>query len=777
MALVMKSLLLPRLAALFLCFMFVSFAHAQADKAADIQAREDAIAQMASDLDAGELDLLSARDQLRILRTESRLAVEQITRNNAILQQQLSALGPAPEASNIEPPEVYERRSSLTMESARMTALTAQARLNGDDVSRLLSSLAERERAAFFDEVFKTDRSALRASLWTEAADGIRNLTSALHTHVHTWREARIADGALITDLAKLLGVLGFSILLFWPLRRWINSALSTTLLKHQPSEFDRYIALFSRILIRVLPGVIGGIAIIGTLDATGLLTPDNKPFAYTVWQISLICLAADGMAVGLFAPRETAWRVIPLTDSSARRARWLSVLAVLIASLGHLVSAAAFVEDGARQLTGGTIVTEAILVAIVIAFAALPSTWQMIPERSDAISAATKKRWTYLRRIGPPVIFALIATMLLGYLNLAAFITTRAVMFIGLVAWIWVGRKAIMSGLRTFDQSIMARRLDSEAPSRKAMLFWAGLIVDLFVLIATAPMIAILIGIKPYTVQSVFMDALTGITISNFTLSLSDIFSAIVTFFVILLTTRFLQRALDTRLFANTGADEGLRNSFRTLLGYAGLIIAIFAAIGVIGLNLSNLAIIAGALSVGIGFGLQSIVNNFVSGLILLFERPVKVGDWVVTTSGEGYIRKISVRSTEIETFDRASVIVPNSELISNSVKNWTHKDRGGRISVPVGVAYGSDMKKVREILYKIADEQKHILKTPPPFVYFKEFGESSLDIELRFFISNMPDILFIRNEVRFAILEAFHEHGIEIPFPQRDLHIKPAP
>lgn len=775
MALAMKSLLLPRLVVLTLCFVFVGIAHGQADNSADVQAREDTIAKISSELDAGMLDLVSARDQLRILRTESRQAVEDTIRDNVILQQQLSALGPAPEASSIEPAEVSERRSNLTMESARHTALTAQARLNGDDISRLLASLAERERSAFFDEVFKTDRSALRPSLWTDAASGILHLSKKLHTHLHTWREQRTATGALITDLAKLLGVLVFSVLLFWPLRRWINSVLSTTLLKHQPSEFDRYIALFARILIRVLPGVIGGIAIIATLEATGLLIPDNKPFAYTIWKIGLICLAADGMAVGLFAPRETAWRVIPLTDVSARRARWLSVLAVLIASLGHLVSASAFVEEGARQLTGGTIVTEAVLVAIVIAFAALPSTWQMIPERSDAISAATKQRWIYLRRIGPPVIFALAATMLLGYLNLTAFITTRAVMLIGLVAWIWVGRRAIMSGLRTFDESIMARRLDSEASSRKAMLFWAGLIVDLFVLIATAPMIAILVGIRPYTVQSVFLDAFTGITIGNFTLSLSDIFSAIVTFFVILLATRFLQRALDTRLFAGTNADDGFRNSFRTLLGYAGLIIAILAAIGVVGMDLSNLAIIAGALSVGIGFGLQSIVNNFVSGLILLFERPVKVGDWVVTSSGEGYIKKISVRSTEIETFDRASVIVPNSELISNSVKNWTHKDRGGRVIVPVGVSYNSDMKKVREILYKIADDHKQILKTPAPFVYFKEFGESSLDVELRFFIHNMPDIPHIRNDVRFAILDAFREHAIEIPFPQRDLHIKP--
>ena len=237
---------------------------------------------------------------------------------------------------------------------------------------------------------------------------------------------------------------------------------------------------------------------------------------------------------------------------------------------------------------------------------------------------------------------------------------------------------------------------------------------------------------------------------------------------------TRFLQRTLDVRLFEKSGADIGFRNSFRTLLGYLGLIIAIFAAIGVIGLDLSNLAIIAGALSVGIGFGLQSIVNNFVSGLILLFERPVKVGDWVVTQSGEGVVKQISVRSTEIETFDRASIIVPNSELISSSVTNWTHKNKIGRVVIPVGVAYDSDAKHVREILIKTALAHPRVLKSPEPFVYFREFGASSLDLDLRVFIQNVSEGSLVKNDLRFEILDAFRAENIDIPFPQQDVNLK---
>lgn len=774
MALIMKCLLAMRFISIILVVGILGQAFAQTDEASGVVGRQAAILDVSNGLETGTLDLMSARDQLRLYRSEARLAAERLNRERDLLQQQLLTLGPAPELGNVEPIEVSDRRASLLTQSAELSALAVQARLNAEDANRLLAGLSERQRAAFFSETLKPDRSALRPSVWSDASRGSEGLIRAFVNHVKAWRDARAASGTLMVDALKLMGVLAFALLLFWPLRRWINAVLSTTLVKRTPSEFQRYTALLTRILTRVAPGVIGGFALISVLDATGLFTPSGKSFVFTVWQIGLLYLAAEGMALGLFAPREPEWRIIPLTDKAARRARWLSVASVLIVGLAHIIAAAVFVETGGRELTRGVVVIEGMLISAVIAIALLPSTWRLIPERSAELSAATAKRWAYLRGLGLPMIIGISGALLLGYLNLAAFLSSRAVWLVGLLVWIWIARNAIMASLRAFDASFMARRLDPDAPGRKAMLFWAGLVVDLFIIVAAAPMFALLVGIDAYSVRGGFIDAFTGISIGNFTLSLADIFAAIATFFVILLVTRFLQRALDARLFTGTNADEGFRNSFRTLLGYAGLIIALFAAIGVIGLDLSNLAIIAGALSVGIGFGLQSIVNNFVSGLILLFERPVKVGDWVVTSSGEGFIKKISVRSTEIETFDRATVIVPNSELISNSVKNWTHKDRGGRVIVPVGVAYNSDVKKVRELLYQVASEHPQILKTPPPFVYFKEFGESSLDIELRFFIRNIPDTPVIRNDVRFAILDVFRAHGIEIPFPQRDVHMK---
>ena len=212
-------------------------------------------------------------------------------------------------------------------------------------------------------------------------------------------------------------------------------------------------------------------------------------------------------------------------------------------------------------------------------------------------------------------------------------------------------------------------------------------------------------------------------------------------------------------------------------VFGYGGVFIAMVVGLGVAGISFANLAIIVGALSVGIGFGLQNIVNNFLSGLILLVERPVKTGDWIVVGGTEGYVKRIRIRSTQIQTFDYADVIVPNSELISSQVTNWMLRDTTGRARVPIGVAYGSDTQKVKEILMKIAQEHPEVINNKAsmePFVLFLGFGDSSLNFELRVFIKNIDHRLRVISDLNFALDAAFREAGIEIPFPQRDVHIR---
>ncbi len=234
------------------------------------------------------------------------------------------------------------------------------------------------------------------------------------------------------------------------------------------------------------------------------------------------------------------------------------------------------------------------------------------------------------------------------------------------------------------------------------------------------------------------------------------------VIFTALLFLTRLLQRWLRERVVAQGRMDSGVANSVDQAVGYLGVGLAALISVSYAGFDITSLAIVAGALSVGIGFGLQSIVNNFVSGLILLVERPIKVGDWIVVGDQQGNVRRISVRSTEIETFDRASLIVPNSELISGRVLNWTHRNMLGRVVLKLWTDGQTDPAKVISLLEAAAKEHQLVLKEPPPLATLDAFASDRLDFSLRVTLTDVTASTRVQSQLRVAILKAFRAAGI---------------
>jgi small-conductance mechanosensitive channel len=330
--------------------------------------------------------------------------------------------------------------------------------------------------------------------------------------------------------------------------------------------------------------------------------------------------------------------------------------------------------------------------------------------------------------------------------------------------------------------QRALRRRLGVEPGKRIGELRWITLAAQLTMWPLLGLALLHLLGL--HDLGRAFVDKLlvSGVSVGGTHIAPGKITLGLIAFFLLVTITRWFKRKLEQDWLPLTRLDPSARMSIATVFGYATFVLALLVGLSAAGLDLSRIAIVAGALSVGIGFGLQNIFNNFVSGLILLFERPVRLGDYIKVGSTEGYVRRIRIRSTELENADRITIIVPNSVLLSSEVENWNYRNSLGRVIVPVGIAYHCDPEVVRKVMLEVAHAHPRVIQdgdrldVPGPFVVFKDFGDSSLNFELRACIDDIYQKVVVASDLRFALHKQFLALGIEVPFPQRDVFIKNA-
>ncbi len=311
------------------------------------------------------------------------------------------------------------------------------------------------------------------------------------------------------------------------------------------------------------------------------------------------------------------------------------------------------------------------------------------------------------------------------------------------------------------------------------AMKTWHRILVGALLLatLAVAWNWNISASVPPDSLQGVIARVLDFTLFKISTLAVTPIFllKAVVFVFLLSLSSHLTRKVMQERILRRTAFDEGLKYALSASAGYMVFFVGAMVGVQSLGINLSSLAFLGGAIGLGVGIGLQSIVNNFVSGLILLADRSIKVGDRIEIENLNGDVVQIGARSTWVRTNDNVVIIVPNSEFTTQRVTNWTANDRCVRLMVEVGASYSSDPERVRALLLQVADGHPDILKDPAPDVIFKALGDSSLDFQLRVWTINQvrtPQIL--QSDLYFAIFKVFNEQGIEIPFPQRDLHIR---
>lgn len=376
--------------------------------------------------------------------------------------------------------------------------------------------------------------------------------------------------------------------------------------------------------------------------------------------------------------------------------------------------------------------------------------------------------------RLGAAILCLAFLAQFGGFINLSArlFEASNKTVFLGLFATMTI--RLCRGGLDYVFGQPFFRRQHFFSQFGEELLGQLKNIFQIFILGSTFFYLLVVWGLfdSPGEAWSLFMQ--TGVALGETRITLHMVLIAMLAMYAAIQISWLLRALLESEFFPRSAIDRGIRDSIKKLLHYSVVLIGFVFALSLLGVTPQNFVVLAGAFGIGIGFGLQNIVNNFVSGLILLFERPIKLGDMIMVDNEWAYVRNIGLRSTTIETFDLSEIIVPNSDLISQKVTNWTLSSEQSRVVIPVGVAYGSDVQLVLKILKDSGCRHPKVLKSPEPSVLFTEFGDSSLNFQLRVWIADANGRLQIKSDLLQTIDDQFRLAGVEIPFPQRDLHLR---
>jgi small-conductance mechanosensitive channel len=711
--------------------------------------------------------LAPLRDQLsdRLVKLEPRLKA---------IEHRAAQVAQPPEANATEDPAVTAERQRLAGRHTEVETALQQVKLLADRAATLDERIRHRRREVFSSRLLARSASLFDPAFWNELAPSVPAELNGLTVMLSSWAAYAHANGGIGGAVAALavLSAIGIA---FWLLARWRRrlSAMPT------PRRFDKaLVAIVSMVSGTVrIPALVAATVLV--LRNFGLMSDSVSEIGFGLAVATMVAGFGRGVAIALFAPGEPDRRIVALADqeaaSYASHLTWASRftgLSVLATEMHRILGASVIPFIATSQLLAFAIL--AITVHLL---------WRIAQAKFGAVQTeapGTQRGW--LRAILWLCAIAIAIGLATGYVGFAVFVATRA-----LAAFAAGGAVFIL--ITTVDAALTDLLAAGTRGGRSIALAF-GLTsrgLDLITTLASALLrlvIAALAVLLALNAAGVFTDdifsamqhAVSDYDIGAVRVSPVAILSALACLLIGGLAIRAAQRWMTVKFLPRTGLESGLQNSIVALSGYFALIVVAAVSLGILGIDLQKIALIAGALSVGIGFGLQSVVSNFVSGLILFAERSIRVGDWVVVKNEEGFVRRISIRATEIETFDRASVIIPNQDFITGAVKNWTHSNTVGRIIVKVRVAFDSDVIRVRELLLEAAVKHPQVLPGTPS-VYVLGFGDIGIDLELLCLVGNVAQGMTVRTDLYLDILGKFRDARIKIPAPIHEASVPTLP
>jgi len=711
------------------------------------------------------------RSSLSSARSDALEAQSSRTGRSKIISDQIDALGPIPEDSETEAKDISELRLSLSKQLAvarapLIVAEEAFRRANGL-ISEIDKTIRERSASVFL----KLGVSPLSPNTWGPMVSDIKKYFGQVSSEV---AQSLNNPSSKVIRSNNLPGIIFFAILglaLIFPATKWVSQNMSVANQRHD-AKLKKITYLAFSCLVFILP-LLGICFLIRSTEMLDIFGYRGGALTQAIMAMSIAVVGSYWLAHNLFKETGLTRELLGIESNILVGAYTVTILMGVVLGLYWLIGDLKQLAD----LSETSIAVMEFPLLLIGSYGLITFSQRVKMYRARLI--LEKKITPISDRLSSSILMLTMATGLagpisaaIGYSNIGsklvfATILTLAVLFALFVVFTMIAY--------LFSEIIIKNQnKDVQESTPKGSLFRVFLA---FILACCAiPLLALIWGARVVDIQDVWLSLKDGVVLGDTRVSISDFITFIIIFSIGYTLTRLLQSALRLSVLPNTKIDTGAQNALVTGVGYIGIFFAALIAITSMGLDLSSLAIVAGALSVGIGFGLQAIVSNFLSGIILLVERPIKVGDWIQVGAYSGYVSKIAVRATTIDTFDQANVIIPNADFISGTVTNMTHLSKRGRVKVPVGVAYDSDPVFVKKILMDIVSSNANILKSPGPSVFLLGFGPDSIDFEIRGILRDVNSITSTRSDMNFEILRRFAQEGIEIPFGQRDITIKNA-
>ena len=722
-----------------------------------------------------DADLQNIRLQIEPILTEIRTVIDEQAPKLEASRQRLSQLGPKPDKG--QPEESADVAKDRAEREAAVAELDETQRLGRAllvQAEQLNTQIGDLRRAGFTRSLFEQSDGILSPSLWMNVVSAVPRELRALGIVLGDALEQLQRSTSL--GVLLLLGLaIGVAIALYVGRRSIAPRLVKRDPAIADPSRRSRLLAALGVLALGAGPAIAGSWIVWVAFDSADIVQPRLEQVVRALLSGLAFIAFVRALIDAILAPDHTSWRLIPVRDASATRIMSFSVTLATIMVFGKVIEAFNTAIAAALPIT---VITRAIFaLAAVLVFAELLRRFAARENQDEACLgpyvAQDVDIGGPLRSFGWFLVALIVGSVLGGYVALASFLIDQAVWISIIVALLVLGvalaDEFIGGSLR--GQTKLATALQANTGLRRRSLEQIGVLGSGIARLALI-VVGVLLVLAPWGIESTDVTGslramFFGFNVGDVTISLSSILFAALLFAAAFAVTRMIQRWLTNTFLPATELDAGLRNSISTAAGYVGIITAGMLAISYLGLSLERVTIVAGALSVGIGFGLQSIVNNFISGLILLWERPIRVGDLVVVGDGEGYVRRINVRSTEIQAFDRSTIIVPNSNLISGIVRNRVRNDRVGRVLVSIPVPRASDPDQVAEIMRKAALAHREVMSEPAPRVLFKKVTENTIDFDVVCFVDDIDAAGRVSSDIYFEIFRGLRKAGIGAPAP----------